>query len=152
MAVEKLQQQRPSYFLSHVNIKSTRNKINTAIENIKQLSNEKKFKNLIKKEKFKIGKDYFYNLFIDYAYTEEALLRLSNTKDEMETLSEQLNTYLDKIEEILNFLQKNDDDLKFSNKGEISFEDEDNLDNYKKLYNEIEQITNEFNLKNAKEA
>ena len=140
LSVNQLQKNRPDYTYNHVTIKSTKSKVNKAINNIKNLCDEDNIKKLLNKKKFTKGmENYFYNLYLDYIYNEDDATRLDNTKEEMENLSVQLNEFLDKVDKILVFLNKNDDTLVF-NKDSISFEDDDVLEEYKKLYEDLIKV------------
>lgn len=140
LSVNQLQQNRPNYTYNHVTIKSTKSKVNKAINNIKNLCDEDNIKKLLNKKKLTKGmENYLYDLYLDYIYNEDDATRLDNTKEEMENLSIQLNEFLDKIDEILVFLNKNDATLVF-NKDSISFSDDDVLEEYKKLYDDLVKV------------
>lgn len=144
LSTTQLEKDRPDYTFSHATIKSTRSKINEALKNIKNLCDEKTIKALINKEKLTNGmEDYYYDLFLKYVYTDDDAIRLDNTKEEMENLSKQLNAFLDKIEEILEFFHENDEQLEF-NDNTINFEDEDVEEAYNKLYQELVAVASDF--------
>ncbi len=140
LSVNQLQKNRPDYTYNHKIIKDTKSKINKAIDNINNLCDEEYIKKLFDKSKVPDElEEHFYNLFLEYVYDEENAIMLENTKKEVMTLSKQINELLDKLDEILVFLNKNDDTLVI-NKDSISFEDEDVQEEYQKLYIDIIKI------------
>lgn len=145
LSIEQLKKDRPNYTFSHVTVKSTKSKINKALENIDNLCSEENIKNLIDKKKFHdYDRKYFSDLFLDTIYSNGEAIKLDNTKEEMDRLSKDLNTFLDKIDKVLTFLHDNDDDLELSSTKGIIFEDEDISNSYKKLYNELQEIAGNF--------
>lgn len=145
LSVKQLEKDRPDYTFSYATIKSTRSKINTALKNIKSLCDEKTIKSLINKDKLTKGmEDYYYDLFLEYVYTDDDAVRLDNTKEEMENLSKQLGAFLDKIEEILKFFHDNDSLIEFNDNNTISFYEDEVEENYNKLYKELVEVASDF--------
>lgn len=145
LATEELIKNRPDYTYSHITVKSTRSKINKAIGEIDKLCSEDTIKDLINKDELMpIGRSYYYDLFLKYIYTEDDIVRLDNLKEEMDLVSKQLNSFLDKIDEILVFLHKNDEEVILDEEKGINFSDKDTLNEFKKLYNELLEIAGNF--------
>ena len=75
-------------------------------------------------------------------YTEQDLKTLAETKEEMEEISNNLNIFLNKIEEILNMLEKNNASWKIED-NQIYFQTNEQVDEYNKLYKELKDIADE---------
>lgn len=141
LSAESLITDRPDFTMSHVTIENTRNNIDKAIKNIDELCDKKTIKNLIDKDKLDDG-DYYYDLYLQLMYTKQDLEDFSSIKKEMETLSTNLNDYLDKVDEILIFLQTNDKLIQYS-ENMLYFNSDAALAEYKKLISELDIIANE---------
>ena len=72
-------------------------------------------------------------------YTEQDLKELKETKEEMEEFSTNLNLFLEKEEEILNMLEKNNAYWKVEN-NQLYFQTEEQVNEYNKLYKELREI------------
>ena len=94
--------------------------------------------NLIDKEKFD-DPEYYYDLYLQLMYTEQDLEDLKYIKDEMETLSKTLNDSLDKLDEMITFLQNHDNYVVYE-ENSFYFTDDQLLAEYNKLIQEFEQI------------
>lgn len=140
LSVENLVTDRPDFTISHTTVENSRSKINKAIENINNLCDEKTIKNLIDKDKLDDG-EYYYDLYLQLMYTKQDLEDFANVKKEMETLSTNLNDYLDKVDEILNFLEVNDKLIQYSS-NVLYFNSDTALNEYKKLISELDTIAN----------
>ena len=105
---------------------------------LKELCTEEKIKNLIDKEKFD-DPEYYYDLYLQLMYTEQDLEDLKYIKDEMETLSKTLNDSLDKLDEMITFLQNHDNYVVYE-ENSFYFTDDQLLAEYNKLIQEFEQI------------
>ena len=61
----------------------------------------------------------------------------------MQTLSATLNEFLDKVDEMLIYLQANDNQVEYKN-NQVLFKSESSLAGYKKLLTELQVIANKF--------
>lgn len=146
LSVENIMNDRPDYTLSHSTVKITKNKINEAINNINKLCDEDTIKNLLDKEKL-VDDEYYYDLYLQYMYTEKDKKDLESLKEEMSTISNNINKCLDKIDEILIFLQSNDSLIEY--KGNYAYFNSDTaLVEYKKLISELAELESEISVKN----
>ena len=105
---------------------------------LKELCTEEKIKNLIDKEKFD-DPEYYYDLYLQLMYTEQDLEDLKYIKDEMETLSKTLNDSLDKLDEMITFLQNHDNYVVYE-ENSFYFTDDQLLAEYNNLILELQQI------------
>ena len=138
LSIESLRNDRPSYQKTHEVITKTKQKINSSMTALKELCTEEKIKNLIDKEKFD-DPEYYYDLYLQLMYTEQDLEDLKYIKDEMETLSKTLNDSLDKLDEMITFLQNHDNYVVYE-ENSFYFTDDQLLAEYNKLIQEFEQI------------
>lgn len=137
LSIESLVNDRPDFTISHTTIKNTKSKLSKAIENINNLCNENTIKNLIDKDKLS-DSDYYYDLYLQLMYTKKDLKELEKIRKDMEELSTKLNTYLDKMDQVLTFLQTNDQNIEYSDK--LYFNSENLLTEYKRLISELDII------------
>ena len=72
-------------------------------------------------------------------YTKEDLNELENTKKEMESISSNLNVFLDKVLEIVNLLKNNSDNWYIEDE-QLYFESSNLVDKYNSLYNELNKF------------
>lgn len=140
LSYESLINDKPNYTLSHSTVNVARNKINESFDSIKELSKEKTIKNLIDKEKLE-NSEYYYDLYLNLMYTEKDLEDLEKLSKEMETISNNLNQYLNKIDEILYFLENNNSKVIYSN-NMIYFETTAELNQYKQLLSDLNELGN----------
>ncbi len=145
LSYENLVKDRPNFDLSHSTIKIAKDKINESFDNIKNLSEEKTIKNLIDKDKLEDSK-YYYDLYLSLMYTEKDLETLKTVRKEMERLSNNLNEFLNKIDEILYFLENNNSKVVYSN-NLIYFETNEELNQYNKLLSELNELGNNLSNK-----
>ncbi len=138
LSIERLKSDRPSYQKTHEVITKTKQKINSSMTALKELCTEEKIKNLIDKEKFD-DPEYYYDLYLQLMYTEQDLEDLKYIKDEMETLSKTLNDSLDKLDEMITFLQNHDSYVVYE-ENSFYFTDDQLLAEYNNLILELQQI------------
>lgn len=74
-------------------------------------------------------------------YTKKDLETLKNTKEEMETLSNNLNKFLDKVDEILTLLETNTNYIEYTDT-DIYISDDNILNKYNNLIEELTTIAN----------
>ena len=75
-------------------------------------------------------------------YTEQDLKNLKETKEQMEEISTNMNLFLDKIEEIMNMLEKNNGSWKIED-NQLYFNTNELVNEYNTLYKELREIATE---------
>ena len=140
LTISNLLNDRPDFTKSHTIIKNTKSNISSAFKNITDLCNEDTIKNLIDKDKLS-DSDYYYDLYLSLMYTEKDLEKLTETKEEMETLASDLNLFLDKVDAILTFLEINDNYIEYTNDN-ITFTNDTVLTEYNTLREELTELAN----------
>lgn len=149
LSPESLIKDHPDFLLSHATVKNVKEKMKNLLENIEKLCDEKTIKELIDKEKLS-DEEYYYELYEKLMYTKKDLKELTTVKEKMQQLSITLNEFLDKIDEILTYLQINNSKVEYKNNG-IFFATDEALVGYKKLLTELQAIANKFtNISNNK--
>ena len=139
LAPENLEKNRPDFDESKELLNEARQNTTDAINRISDLCEEETIKNLLDKDK--VDK-YYIDLYEDLMYTDKDLKELQETKQEMDTLSKNLNIFLDKVEEMLTFLETNNNYWYIEN-NQIYLETEALVDEYNNLYNELNKIATE---------
>ena len=142
LSIESLKEDNPNFTKSHQLINTTKRNLSKAFENISNLCEEETIKNLIDKEKLS-DSEYYYDLYLSLMYTEKDLEKLSKTKEEMEVISNNLNLFLDKVDEILTFLETNNTNIEYSNEN-IIFANNNLLNQYNTLLNELNILVNDM--------
>ena len=132
----------PDFTLSHATIQNVKEKMKVLLANIEKLCDEKTIKNIIDKEKLS-DKEYYYNLYLDLMYRKDDLKELQKLKNQMKDLSGTLNEFLDKMDEMLTYLQVNNSKIQYNEKA-FFFKTEETLAGYKKLIVELQTIANKF--------
>lgn len=140
LTVESLRNDSPNYLKSHTLISNTKSKVTKEIENISSLCEEETIKNLIDKDKLN-DSEYYYDFYLDLMYTEKDIEMLNSTKEEMEALSNNLNEFLDKVDEILTFLETNANYIEYTDT-DIYISDDNILNEYNNLLNELTALAN----------
>ena len=80
--------------------------------------------------------DYTIKFYHKIMYTKEDLKEINDEKKQMEKLAKDYNDFLNKIEEIINLLDDNNDSW-FIRDGQLYFSSNDLVDRYNKLYKEL---------------
>lgn len=140
LTIESLRNDSPNYLKSHTLISNTKSKVTKELENISSLCEEDTIKNLIDKDKLS-DSEYYYDFYLDLMYTEKDLEMLNSTKEEMETLSTKLNEFLDKVDEILTFLETNANYIEYTDT-DIYISDDNILNEYNNLIEELTVLAN----------
>ena len=140
LTVESLRNDSPNYLKSHTLISNTKSKVTKEIENISSLCEEETIKNLIDKDKLN-DSEYYYDFYLDLMYTEKDIEMLNSTKEEMEALSNNLNEFLDKVDEILTFLETNANYIEYTDT-DIYISDDNILNEYNNLIEELTTLAN----------
>ena len=147
LTVESLRNDSPNYLKSHTLISNTKSKVTKEIENISSLCEEETIKNLIDKDKLN-DSEYYYDFYLDLMYTEKDIEMLNSTKEEMEALSNNLNEFLDKVDEILTFLETNANYIEYTDTN-INFANDSLLDEYNTLVNDLTILANNMTNKES---
>ncbi len=142
LSIENLITDRPDFTLSHSTIKITKEKIMDSINKIKTLCEEKTIKQLLDKEKL-FDEEYYYDLYLQYMYTESDKVDLDNLKKEMVNISTNINNCLDKMDEILLFLQSHDSEIEYSSSNAY-FNSDASYTEYKKLLSELNELASKI--------
>lgn len=137
---EQLNLNRPNFDDNYKKLDEVQNQTNEAIKNISSLCDEEKIKNLIDREKVD---DYYIDLYEKLMYTEDDLEDFHDTKVQMEKLSLDLNAFLNKIREILDMLKNNNSSWEVEN-GTIYFNSDSLVNEYNKLYYELQDLADNF--------
>ena len=130
LTVNSLRNDSPNYTNSHILISNTKIKLTKELENISSLCEEETIKNLIDKDKLS-DSEYYYDLYLDLMYT----------KKDLETLSNNLNKFLDKVDEILTLLETNTNYIEYTDT-DIYISDDNILNKYNNLIEELTTIAN----------
>lgn len=129
----------PDFVQSYQLLDEVQTKSSEALNNIAALCNEEYIKNLLDKEKVD---SYYIDLYQQLMYTEKDLETFRQTKEEMETLNNNLNTFLNKVRGMLQMLQKNQNSWKIEN-GQLYFNQNSLVNEYNRLYNELKTFAAE---------
>lgn len=149
LSAENLAKDHPDFTLSHSTIKNIKEKMKKLLGNIEKLCDEKTVKSLVDKEKLNDA-EYYYDLYLELMYTKKDIKELEKVKEKMKDLSNTLGEFLDKVDEMLTYLQINDDQIEYKN-NQVLFKSETTLTEYKKLLTELQAIASKFaNLGNNK--
>lgn len=140
LSADNLKKDGPKFKKSYKNLTETRENINKAMQTIIDLCKEETIKKLIDKNKIS---NYSYELYLDLMYTDEDLEEINNTKDEIQTVNNNLNTFLDKVETILSLL-KNNSQYWFIKDNQLYIEKDSLVKEYNNLYKDL----NNFTIKN----
>ena len=140
LTVNSLRNDSPNYTKSHNLISNTKSKVGKELENIKSLCEEDTIKNLIDKDKLS-DSEYYYDFYLDLMYTKKDLETLKSTKEQMETLSNNLNEFLDKVDEILTLLETNANYIEYTDT-DIYISDDNILNEYNNLFDELTTLAN----------
>ena len=147
LTLNSLRNDSPNYIKSHELINNTKNKVTKELENISSLCEEETIKNLIDKDKLN-DSEYYYDFYLDLMYTEKDIEMLNSTKEEMEALSNNLNEFLDKVDEILTFLETNANYIEYTDTN-INFANDSLLDEYNTLVNDLTILANNMTNKES---
>lgn len=139
LTIENLKSDNPTFENSHKIINDSKSKINKEFNNISSLCEEDTIKNLLDTDKLS-DPEYYYDFYLNLMYTEKDIEELSNVKQYMETLSSHLNSILDKMDEILTFLETNKDYIVYTDTL-VTFTDQNILNEYNTLSNELTTLT-----------
>ena len=136
LTVQNIQDDRPEFINSNMLLSNTKTEVTKALDVISSLCEEENIKNLLNEEKVS---DYTIDYYRKLMYTKKDLKYFAEVKEQMQTLSVDLNMFLDKVKEILDFLEKNNDSW-FIENDQLYFENSTLVDRYNGLYGELKKI------------
>lgn len=139
LSAENLKNDGPKFEKSYKILKDTKDKTTSAIQRIIELCKEDTIKDLIDKDKVD---DYSYDLYLELMYTKKDLEELKTTQIEIQTISNDLIAFLDKVEQMINMLSTNSDKW-YIEKDQLYFETDNLVNQYNKLYKELNDIVKE---------
>lgn len=139
LSAANLESDGPKFENSYKVLSETREQSNQAMQAIIDLCSEDTIKDLIDKKKID---NYSYDLYLEIMYTEDDLKDLEKTKTEMQVVSDNLNTFLDKVEAMIKMLEVNSD-YWFIDEGQLYFEKDSLVTEYNNLYNDLNDFVNE---------
>ena len=139
ITVDNLKNDKNGFIKSRKTLSDAKTKVVGSMNNISKLCEEETIKNLIDKEKVS---DYTIEFYNKLMYTKEDLKELKETKEEIKKTADAFSKFLDKIEEILNMLDKNNDNWLIKD-GQLYFTSDELVDEYNKLYKELATMAEE---------
>ena len=145
LSVNNLENDRKGFVKSRKTLKDSKEKIVGSLNNISKLCDEDTIKNLLDKEKVS---DYTIKFYHKIMYTKEDLKEINDVKKQMEKLAKDYNDFLNKIEEIINLLDDNNDSW-FIRDGQLYFSSNDLVDRYNKLYKELTTMVDDNSKNNS---
>lgn len=139
LTAKNLETDGPNFDNSYKIITNTRENTNKSIQKIASLCTEDTIKNLINKEK--VNKKT-YELYLELMYTKKDLEELTKTKTEIETVNNDLNTFLDKVKVMLDMLKENQDNW-YIDKEQLYFETSSLVNKYNSLHKDLNDFVTE---------
>ncbi|MBQ8682009.1 MAG: hypothetical protein IJ509_03770 [Bacilli bacterium] len=139
LSAENLQADGPNFDKSYKILNDAKTNTSMALENIINLCKEETIKNLIDEEKID---SYSYQLYLELMYTEDDLEDMAATGQEMQELSDNLITFLNKVEAMLNFLKTNNGDWYIEN-SQLYFRNTNLVNQYNNLYDDLNKFVQE---------
>jgi len=139
LSADNLEKDGPKFEKSYEILRTTRTNANEALQTIIDLCDVNTIKDLIDVDK--VG-DYYYELYLQLMYTEDDLEEFEKIKEEMQTIGDNLNVFLDKVEEMISMLQSNSD-YWFIDEGQLYFETDSLVNQYNNLYNDLNNFVKE---------
>lgn len=143
---DNLESDRPEFKKSYKLIDDASLKVVEAMESISELCDEKKIKSLVDSEK--LDDDYYLDLYKELMYSKKDLQELKQIKSDMKKLAVDLDKFLSKEREIIDYLKVNNASLEIE-KGEVYFSDDNKVTGYNKLIDELQDIANSDSFKNS---
>lgn len=133
LSATNLEDDGPNFDESFKLLSEVRNNSMESLKVITNLCSEKTIKDLVDKDKISKKK---YKLYLKLMYTDDDLEKLEITEREIQEFSDNLNSFLDKVEHIFEML-KNNKDYWFIKDGQLYFETNKLVDEYNELYNDL---------------
>lgn len=137
LSAENISSDGPSFVNSYKLLEDTKANSVKAMEEIANLCKEDTIKNLLDK---KMVDDYSYELYLDLMYSKEDLADMKIISDDMQALSNNLNTFLDKVIGILKFLEGNANMWSIE-EGQLYFKSTALVNEYNNLYNDLTEFS-----------
>lgn len=137
LSPKTLEERRPNFQSSYQLISSTKKNTLEAFNKISSLCDEKTIKTLIDKDKVD---DYSYDLYLELMYTKEDIKEMKEIKENMQTLSNDMEQFLDKVIEVLDLLKENNSSWRTEN-DQIYFDSNELVNRYNNLYNDLQEIS-----------
>lgn len=139
LSASNLESDGPNFERSYKILSDTREMSNQAMATIINLCSEETIKGLIDKKKVD---SYSFDLYLELMYTEDDLKNLEKTKTQMQVISTNLNTFLDKVEAMIKMLETNSG-YWFIDEGQLYFEKDSLVTEYNNLYSDLNNFVNE---------
>ena len=140
LSIDNIKKDGPKFNNSYQVLNRSRDKIGKALDDIILLCNEDNVKNLLDKDKVS---DYYIDFYRKLMCTEDDLKEFREVRENMEELVKDLNSFFDKIKEILDMLVQNEGSWVIED-GQLYFDDSDLVDKYNRLYGELKDIATSF--------
>ena len=140
LSIDNIKKDGPKFNNSYQVLNRSRDKIGKALDDIILLCNEDNVKNLLDKDKVS---DYYIDFYRKLMCTEDDLKEFREVRENMEELVKDLNSFFDKIKEILDMLVQNEDSWVIED-GQLYFDKSDLVDKYNRLYGELKDIATSF--------
>lgn len=138
LTVENLATDKPDFAQSHTTIRTSKEKISKSIQNISDLCDEKTIKTLLDKDKLD-DEEYYYDFYLKLIYTDQDKKDFEKLKQETSELSKTLTEFLDKVDEILIFLENHNSKIQYTSEG-LYFSSDQDFNEYKRLTIELAEI------------
>lgn len=136
LSIDNIKKDGPKFNNSYQVLNRSRDKIGKALDDIILLCNEDNVKNLLDKDKVS---DYYIDFYRKLMCTEDDLKDFREVRENMEELVKNLDSFFDKIKEILDMLVQNEGSWVIENE-QLYFDDSDLVDKYNRLYGELKDI------------
>ena len=149
LTVENLEKDSPDYSLSFNTIKDARINVNNGINEIKELCDEETIKNLLDKKKLD-DPGYYYDFYIQLMYTDSDKKEFEKLNKDMDVLSQNINAFFDKGDEILKFLKDHSDEIEYK-ENKIYFSSETTLVEYKKHLSQLDEVASKITVEKEPE-
>ena len=136
MIPDNLEKDRPKFLDSYKLIDDTKKEINESKEKIIELCSREYIKNLVSD---RIRDEYYIKLYDSLMNTDKDIEELKDVRVDMEELSNNLNVFLDKVKELLEVLEKNNDSWSVED-NVILISDKSILNEYNNKYKELKDV------------
>ena len=136
LTLENLNKDRPEFNNSYKIINDASDNIVGSVSKIASMCDKDYIEKLVTEDKVS---DYYVKYYRRLMYTEEDLKKFNDIKEEMESTSNNLKEFFDKIKEIFNMLKNNNDNW-FIKDDKLYFTDGRLVDEYNRLYGELRDI------------
>ena len=128
LSIDNIKSNAPDYTESHNLLNNVRDKLNSSMALVNDLSSEESIKEIFEDKKIE--------------YLKEDLKKLEIVKEDTKIIVDNLNVFLDKVEVILNFLKNNVDNWYIEN-NQLYFKSNKLVKEYNNLYNDLNVFVKE---------